>query len=457
MANITLHEGQTQVFEDLFVNKTVRNAVAVCSRGWGKSFFAATAGIQAVNELLSLAHYVPNKNVYIIAPTYDQVTDIYYPLIAYELGMEAHCLKTSRDMGRFWFPKNVELRLVSYEAVERLRGKGAYFVVLDEASSWKKGIGLKDAWESVIEPCIITRWSPKRAKQYNAPSPGRSLTITTPMGFNYVHDMFHFEETDPLWKSYQFDYHSSPFLDPDEIERVKHKIDPLKFAREYLASFEDSGNSVFYCFDRKRHVSNELPDFHDTEDVHIGIDFNVGLQCSSVFALRGNQIHYLDEFKGHPDTENLANAIIGRYWPNYNNIGHPDCGKKTRKIYVYPDPSGRARKTSAAVGVTDFSILESKGLITRAHKKAPPIVDSVACVNRKLLTAAGQTDMYIHPRCTGVINSIERTIWLENNPDTATLDKSEGVEHFSDSVRYPIEYLYPIRAGNKVAVKGFGF
>jgi hypothetical protein len=443
--DIELHPGQSQIFSDLFVDKTCRFATAVCSRGWGKSFFAGTAATQATFELLDLHPSVPNKNVFIIAPTYTQVVDIYYPLLAYQLGLEAYCLKSSRDLGRFWFPNDVQLRLVSYEAVERLRGLGAYFVVNDEVSSWTKSLGLKEAWEGIIQPCIATRWSPERAKVYGAKSPGRGLTISTPKGYNFLYDMYNYQEKDNNWKSYHFDYKSSPYLDPDEIERIKHTIDPLEFASEYLASFEDSGNKVFYCFDRKLHVRKDIEDPSEEEDIHIGIDFNVGLMCSSAFVLRGKQPQFFDEFKGLPDTDHLAKAIIGRY----------KNGK--RKIYVYPDPTGNSRKTSAAVGTTDFSILKSYGLHVLARSKSPGIIDSVKATNRKLRTAADEIDFCIHPRCEGTIKSLERTSWVDKNPDTAAIDKSEGVEHFSDSVRYPMEYLFPVLAGAPRVKRGSTF
>lgn len=446
---VNLHEGQSEVFEDLFVTQSCRFAVVCCSRGWGKSFMASVAGVTAVFELLELAEKIPNKMVYIIAPTYDQVTDIYYPLINYDLGMENYALKSSRDLGRFIFPKNVELRLLSYEAVERMRGKGAYFVVWDEVSSCKKGISPKEAWQGVIQPTIITRWSNERALTYGARAPGRALIISTPKGYNYFHELHTYEAADKNWKSYQYDYKTSPFLDIAEIERIKHNLDPIEFASEYLASFQESGNNVFYCFDRKKHITDSIPYFYPPadgdkgEDVHINIDFNVGLQCSSAFAVRGKQAHILDEFKGHPDTETLARILSEKY--------------KGHKIYAYPDPSGRARKTSAPVGRTDFSILESFGIKCLAHQKAPPIVDSVAAVNKKLLTAAGDIDLLIHPRCTGTVMSLERTKWVDSNPDTAVIDKSEGIEHFSDGIRYGIEYLFPVHAGTKRVSRGFNF
>ena len=199
--SINLHAGQSEVFEDLFVNHTSRFSVVACSRGWGKSFMAGTAASTAIFELLELPSNVPNKTVYIVAPTYDQVTDIYYPLINYDLGMENFAIKSSRELGRFVFPKNVELRLLSYEAVERIRGKGAYFVVWDEISSCKKGIHPKEAWQSVIQPAILTRWSEKRAKMYGARSPGRALFISTPKGYNYFHEAFNYAEVNSDWLS----------------------------------------------------------------------------------------------------------------------------------------------------------------------------------------------------------------------------------------------------------------
>jgi hypothetical protein len=446
---IDLHEGQADVFEDLLVDRLIKYTVVCCARGWGKSFLAAVAAITAVFELLELEEWVPHKHVYIIAPTYEQVTDIYYPLINYVLGMEHYTLKSSKDEGKFYFPKKVELRLLSYESIERMRGKGAYFVVWDEVSSCKKGISPKEAWQGVIQPCIVTRWSSERARAYGAVSPGRALVISTPKGYNFFHEMFHHEEKSEEWKSYHFDYHSSPYLDEGEIKKMERELDPIVFASEYLASFEDSGNNVFYMFKRKTHVRNDLEYFYPPEgdekgeDVHVAIDFNVGVMAASMFAIRGDEVHFIDEMKGHPDTETLAIALSTKY--------------KGHKIIAYPDPSGKAKKTSAPVGVTDFTILKEHGITVLAHSKAPPIVDSVQAVNRMLLSASKHVRMYVHSRCEGLIKSLERTKWVDKNPDTATIDKSEGVEHFSDGVRYAIEYKYPVKMHHKRTARGFGF
>jgi len=440
--SLTLHAGQSEIINDLFVAKNCRYSVVCASRGFGKSYLAATAAILAVQELMSMPAHIPNKNVAIIAPTYQQCVDIYFPLIAYQMGMEDYCDKMSQHSGTFWFPGNVTLKLWSYEASQRLRGSGQYFVVLDEVTSFKgAGSTFKESWESVVQPCITTRWSEDRAADFNAPSPGRALVISTPMGKDYFYEMFNFEERDSQWRSYHYTYKDSPYLDVKEIERTKHTIDHFQFKREYEASFDDSGNTVFYNFNRSAHVDRELEELQPGEDAHIGIDFNVSIMASCLFALRGGQMHFLNEFQGHPDTECLAKDIKKKYIDK----GH--------KVFAYPDPSGRARKSSAAVGRTDFSILQSYGIQTLARSRAPGMADSVQAVNRLLLKGDGAINMYFHPRCKHTIKSMERTVWRENNPDTLTIDKSEGIEHWTDSVRYSTEFLFPVQAGTKVTSK----
>jgi len=428
-AGVRLHPTQSTVFRDLFVKKEISNAVTCAARGYGKSVLAAACAIKAIEECVQMPPGTPNRNVALIAPTHSQAVDIYYPLLAYQFGILPLTTKSSRRDGTFWFGPEVLLKIWSAEAVERMRGTGQYFVVNDEIVTWEMpGSTQQEAWESVISPCMTTRW----------PGQARSLTISTPKGMDFFFDMYQYEHTDPEnWRSYHYDYHQSPYLEDFYIEQQKLLLDPLKFAREYEASFEDSGAQVFYPFDRKVHVDKSLPWFTDGEDVHACIDFNIGIMACSVFALRGNQLHFIDEFRGHRDTDQLTKTLKEKYL----DYGH--------RVIAYPDPTGHHRKTSAAVGVTDFSIIKTAGIPIRARRKSPPIIDSVAAVNRQLMNAREQISMYIHPNCVNTIRSLERTVWLERNPESAQIDKTAGDEHFTDGIRYATEYLFPIQAGGK--------
>lgn len=438
---LSLHPTQSKVFRDTFVDNKVRFPVIVCSRGWGKSFEVAAGAVTSLFELFELPKNVPNKNVGIIAPTFDQVKDIYYPVLTNNFGLPSFAIKESKDVGRFIFANNVELHLLSYEAVERMRGKGYYFIGVDEPSSMRN---LKENWENIIYPCITSRWSWMHAEMYGARTAGRAMFAGTPKGYNFLEEVYNYQDIDPEWRGYQYDYTQSPLLDPKEVEKVKDKMDPIRFASEYLALFKESGNSVFYCFDRSRHLQPIVPP-EPEEDIHCCIDFNVDKQCTSFFVLRGNQMQFFDEHRGSPDTETLAKLINLRY----NN------GK--RKIIAYPDPTGKNRKTSNVVGVTDFSILREAGIKVLARTSVP-VIDGVNAVNRKLLTANDRVDMYFDPKgCPQLIQSMERTKWVDKNKDLAVIDKSEDIEHFSDGVRYAADYLFPVRNVSVGVAKGTSF
>ena len=63
MDEVTLHEGQSVIIHDLFLEDETRYAVVNASRGFGKSYLAACAAVVAVQELMELPDDVPNKNV----------------------------------------------------------------------------------------------------------------------------------------------------------------------------------------------------------------------------------------------------------------------------------------------------------------------------------------------------------------------------------------------------------
>jgi hypothetical protein len=112
-----------------------------------------------------------------------------------------------------------------------------------------------------------------------------------------------------------------------------------------------------------------------------------------------------------------------------------------RKVTVYPDPSGRSRKTSAVVGVTDFTILERSGFRVVAPSAAPPVVDRVNEVNGLSCNAQGRRRLFIHPRCKQLITGLEQLPYKEK---TSLPDKSLGIDHHPDALGYLIHSEFPI-------------
>lgn len=427
---VTLHPGQSEMFRGLWLDKDFRYAVCCATRGWGKSVFAGACAAGAIEELVKMPKGTPNRNVALIASTFQQAQDVFYPMLAYNFGLLDYATRTSKRDGLFYFGEEVCLKIWSAEAVDRMRGTGQYFVVTDELSAWKiPGNTPKQLWEGVIKPCMDTRW----------PEDSRALIISTPRGFDYFHDLYSNELIDEDWKSFHFDYTQAPYLSTKAVEKARALLDPLTFAREYLASFEESGASVFPDFDRKTHVDAMLEDFREGETVHACIDFNINIMATSIFALRGKSVQILDEFKGARNTDELVEILKVRYLDK----GH--------RVIAYPDPTGRRGQTQGTIGKSDFNILEAAGIITQARAKNPPIVDSVAAVNAKIKSARGNMELAVHPRCMHTIRSLERTVWEERSTEIAKIDKTQNIEHFSDGIRYAMEYLFPVRAGGSSA------
>jgi phage terminase large subunit len=113
----------------------------------------------------------------------------------------------------------------------------------------------------------------------------------------------------------------------------------------------------------------------------------------------------------------------------------------TQKIQIYPDPAGNQRKTSAS-GATDISILRNAGFTVKVPNSHNPVRDGINAVNSKLCSATGQRTFFVDPKCKKTIESLEKHSYKEGS---SIPDKDSGFDHFSDSIRYYIDYDFPVR------------
>jgi hypothetical protein len=152
------------------------------------------------------------------------------------------------------------------------------------------------------------------------------------------------------------------------------------------------------------------------------------MMSAAVFVQEGNIIYAIDEIALYSsNTQELIDEIITRY---------PDT-----KIFVYPDPSGSARKTSAS-GATDHTLLANAGFVVKAPRAHNPVRDGNNAVNSKLCNADGTPSLFIDPSCKKTIESLEKHTYKEG---TSQPDKDSGFDHMADAIRYYIDYVFPVR------------
>ena len=174
---------------------------------------------------------------------------------------------------------------------------------------------------------------------------------------------------------------------------------------------------VYKYFDR--HLVLEL--FLGSNRVMAGIDFNVDHLTAELFMEYGDGgVHFFDEIHlVNATTYELADLLHERY----------------PAITVFPDPAGRARKSSA--DATDFTILRDKGFTVEARAAHPPVRSRVNAVN-KLLREGKLT---CSAACKHLIKDFEQVTW--KNGDISK--SNEALTHASDAAGYAIEKLYPVR------------
>ena len=348
---------------------------------------------------------------YYIAPSYVMGKQIAWRLLK-ELGGDHFVNKNESELF-VEFENGAVIQIKGAENRDSLRGVSLAGAVIDEAAFMAQ-----EVWTEVVRPSTSDQQAPV-------------LFISSPSGWNWFKDLYDYALSgeDPNWEAFQFTTADGGNVKPEEIEAAKRELPIKTFNQEYLASFETLSNRVYSNFDRMQNVAESDPDLNDFPDLYIGIDFNVNPMSAIVGVKSADQLFLLDEIILPNSNTTELSAEIKRRYPKH-------------KIRVYPDPSGRARKTSAAGGVTDFAILEQNGFSVIAPRAHPPVADRINEVQAMLQNANGQRRLFVSKKCKDMIKSLDGLVYKEK---TGAPDKDSGLDHITDALGYLVHSEFPIR------------
>ena len=204
-----------------------------------------------------------------------------------------------------------------------------------------------------------------------------------------------------------------------------------RFKQEYPATPHEAfqvprKEGVIYKNFTDENVREDIQDLGGT--IYVGMDFNVDPMSAVVGSKAGDELHQWDEIViRNGSTEEMAQEMARRY--------------PGRDVRVYPDPSGKSRKTSAPVGQTDFSILQRHGFKVLAPSAAPPVTDRINEVNRLCEDEDYRRRYFVHPRCKHTITAMQGLSYKEG---TSQPDKSLGLDHITDALGYLVHVEFPI-------------
>jgi hypothetical protein len=352
----------------------------------------------------------PDSVVWYCAPTYRQAKQIVWRKLKNKLQDLRWTKKVNESELSIELKNGSIISLKGADNADSLRGVGLDYLVMDEFADIDP-----EAWYEVLRPTL-------------ADKQGGALFIGTPKGLgNWAHDLFNMPTEQPeQWSSYQFTTIEGGNVKPEEIEAARRDLDERTFRQEFMATFETYAGRIYYAFDRKGNVLTIEP--LDTSVLHIGIDFNID-PMSAVIAVRlKDTLYVIDEIRMFSSNTNELVAEISARYPK-------------SKIWAYPDPASRQRKTSAG-GSTDLTILQNAGFIVKCPTSHTPVRDRINAVNSRLKDSTGIRHLYIAPQCKYTIEGLERQTYKEG---TVQPDKDSGYDHQMDALGYMVDYQFPIR------------
>ena len=393
-----LSEPQRQVAD----NKS-RFRILCTGRRFGKTTLA-------IRELCYNARK-PNKVCWYVAPSYRQAKQIAWVKLKQILKDLRWIRRVNEAELTVELKNKSRICLRGADNKDSLRGVGIDFLVLDECADIDE-----QAWSEVLRPTL-------------SDTKGTAMFSGTPKGMNWFHDLYQRgqDQTDEDYSSFSFTTLEGGFVDSGEIEQAKRDLDAKTFRQEYQATWETYSGIIYYGFSTSENIKHFDPPL-DNNIIHIGMDFNLDPMCAVVSYISNGVVYIMDEIQiWSSNTDELCQEIHRRY--------------PGKKIFVYPDPASRQRKTSAG-GRTDLSILQNNGFVCKVPPRHMAIRDRVNSVNAKLCSASNERQVFIHPKCKNLLNSVSKHTYKEG---TVLPDKTQGFDHMNDALGYLISFLYPIR------------
>lgn len=415
---IDLYGEQSSIFND-WVN-TDKHSICIVPVGSGKTFLASVfLPIAASNE-----KYHKGKDILYVAPTREMIKTLIWEPLKKSCKEYFNLPESSINNGdlTIQFPNGTFIRCKSAEQRDALRGMNAGIIVMDEASLYHQ--------EALLE--LTNRLRPKIGQPDTA---GRMIVISTPHGAGPLYDLFNNAKANPeKYIVRHYDYEQMRAGNLEFILEQKKILSPMKFAQDYLCSFESVTDMFFYTFQPQFHTKTVI----DTGgDLYHFADFNKRVATSVIAKVtrpyeKDGSIEVIKSYAiDNCGTEQLAQAI------------RQDFPK--RRIYSIIDMSGTQlnRDTTSAFGITDRIILEKYGFqIINSNKVNPLISDTDNICNAFI----NSDRLKVNTSETKLIDALKSYHFEDGTRKKLVKysDKFAFIDGLGDCMRYGISLLFPI-------------
>jgi hypothetical protein len=357
------------------------------------------------------------SNGWVLYPTLDMANELFvedFKLLLNDLNID---FDYNGSLGRFR-SKYGYTKIYTLEQPDRMVGANLTYAGIDEFDTVKTDKALK---------CYSKIIGRLRGCKYP-----KLFIVTTPEGFKATYKIF-IEKPKPSQKIIHAKTTDNPYLPDSYIKILQDQYDPklLKAYMEGLFVNLTSG-SVYYAFDREKHLLKEEREVSANIPVNICFDFNVyPYSVSWNQRINEEQVVWLGEWvsKSHSNTDEACQRIT-EILPNWLDV------------VIYGDASGRSGAANSTA--TNYQIIDKhfknhfRTVNYRVPKANGSIKDRINCFNTKL----SKNHLHFNPGCVKLIQDLEQVTWNNNGTE---LEKG-NIErtHSSDGAGYYIVQEFPI-------------
>jgi hypothetical protein len=332
---------------------------------------------------------------------------------------------------------NTSILFRSLENPERLVALNLAFFAIDEAAYVDEKSFLR----------LQARLREPRAKEL------AGIAATTPAGFNWVWDRWFGDKKTEHFEAVTCTPGENYYLPSDYYDTLAKSYDQRFYEQEVLGKYLSlQGGTGYYAFARDRNIDPAIQ-YDPGARLLWTLDFNVNPMCSVIGQITSREIdgkqqkvvEIIDEINIRDGNVDLACSAFVDRTKKWTRDG------QRLKVNVYGDPAGNSRNHA---GKSDWQMVwDYMGRYPEYHMLANVasshslVRDRVNAVNGALVNAVGESRVFIHPRCVGLIKDLERVVWKKDSHGNtlAELDKGDPtLTHLSDSFGYAVEREFPL-------------
>lgn len=345
----------------------------------------------------------PGIDVAYYLPTYGLVKDIAYKKFSSLLDTFGVSYKLNKSDHEYITPYG-KIILRSMDNPDTIVGYEVGYSLIDEADVPSKN-HMDDVYTKVVARLSVPLPDGK----------ANSLDfVSTPEGFKFMYDFF-IKQPHPSKHLIKARTENNPWISSSYIDTLRIKYTEAQLEAYLEGEFVNlTTGSVYRKYDRQKNSTSRKVQAGDV--LHVGMDFNV-TKMNAVIHVKDTQFKYaVDEIVNAYDTEEVCSLLKEKY-PNY-------------KIIVYPDASGKARKTNSKK--SDHDIIRSFNYVIRVGKENPPVRDRVNAVNLALCDKDGNRSYLVNDeQCPNYSEALERQTYKNGAPD-----KTSGFDHITEAGGY---------------------